>query len=175
MTSPTTKVTPRTTLVHIRPKAPCFAGFALPDSELVAVSATLVLAPVVAVAATLSGEPDVWSVVWAFAGVGLGLVDFEGLPIIKDQNELNHDRFDGFALFARGGAEAPDSVPAVAGRRPDGPRVCSVVWTFVGFACCLFGCGLPNIKAQNDANHDRLTGVLISGGRAPGSVTGASG
>ena len=147
----------------------------MPDSELAAVSATLVLALVLAVAATLSGEPDVWSVVSAFAGLGFGLVVFDGLPIIKAQNELNHERFEGFAFFARGAAEAPDSVPAVAARLPDGPRVCSVVWTFVGFACCLFGCGLPNIKAQNDANHDRLTGVLVSGGRVLGSVTEASG
>src|SRR5512136_2611277 len=93
MTSPAAKVTPRTMLVQIRPKAPCFAGFALPESEVGAVSATLVLAPVLAVAATLSGEPDVWSVVSAFAGLGFGLVVFDGLPIINAQNEPNHERF----------------------------------------------------------------------------------
>jgi hypothetical protein len=148
----------------------------LPDSGLPAVSAgTLVLAPVLAVAATVSGEPDVWSVVWAFTGLACALLGSEGLPIIKAQNEPNHERFEGFVLLGRGVGEAPESVPAVAGTLPDGPTVCSVVWTFVRFACCLFGCGLPNIKAQNDANHDRLTGVLVSGGRVLGSVTEASG
>ncbi|MBN2098347.1 MAG: hypothetical protein JW753_01995 [Dehalococcoidia bacterium] len=97
------------------------------DSEPVAVSATVVVAPVLAVAAALSGVTDVWSVVGVFAGLGFGLVDFEGLPSINAQNEPNHECLEGFTFFVGGAAKAPDSGPRAVAKVPDGPRVCSVV------------------------------------------------
>ena len=96
---------------HRAPSHDRFAGaYFLADSGVVESSVTLVLAPVLAVAATLSHGPDFCSVVCTVTGLGFdfGLTGFAGFPSIKAQKLPNMDRFTG-TLFLGGGV--PGSGP----------------------------------------------------------------
>jgi hypothetical protein len=153
------------------PKNPRFAGFSFfGRSGLLAGWPARAVAPVLAVAAAASDVSVTRSLVLAFVGLGLGLPDFEGFPIMRAQNAPNHERLSGVLLSARETAEGgapgmPDSTVGLGTALSDGPSVCSVVWTFIGLGLVFNGFeGFPSIKDQNLPNHDCFEGAACSGG-----------